>query len=156
VDVLAVVVAMAATTLMFFVLFKVLARPHIPDRALWQGALIGSVAFEVLKQLSSLLLAATQRSPAFQAFGIALILLVWINYFSRIVMYAAAWAHTSRPARAAQSVRAAATPAVPPPAPLATPVHGAAARTGADPRLAFGAGAATALGLVALVRRVRR
>ena len=34
--------------------------------------------------------------PAFQAFGIALILLVWINYFSRVVMYAAAWAHTSR------------------------------------------------------------
>ena len=99
VEVVAVVVAMAATTLMFFVLFKVLARPRTPDRALWQGALLGSVAFEVLKQLSSVLLAATQRSPAFQAFGIALILLVWINYFSRIVMYAAAWAHTSRSAR---------------------------------------------------------
>ena len=156
VDVLAVVVAMAATTLMFFVLFKVLARPHIPDRAMWQGALIGSVAFELLKQLSSLLLAATQRSPAFQAFGIALILLVWINYFSRIVMYAAAWAHTSRPARAAQAVRAAAMPAVPLPAPVATPHAAPTGRTGPDPRLAFGAGAAAALGLVALVRRVRR
>ncbi len=95
---MAVVVAMTATTLMFFVLFKVLARPPTPDRALWQGALLGSVAFEVLKQLSSVLLAATHRSPAFQAFGIALILLVWINYFSRVVMYAAAWAHTSGPA----------------------------------------------------------
>ncbi len=71
-------------------------------------------------------------------------------------MYAAAWAHTSRPARAAQAVRAAATPAVPPPAPIVAPDRGAAGRTGPDPRLAFGAGAATALGLVALVRRVRR
>ena len=36
----------------------------------------------------------------FQAFGIALILLVWINYFSRVVVLAAAWAHTSPEARA--------------------------------------------------------
>ena len=71
-------------------------------------------------------------------------------------MYAAAWAHTSRPARAAQAVRAAATPAVLPPATIAVPDGGAVGRTGPDPRLAFGAGAATALGLVALVRRVRR
>ena len=82
---------------MFFVLFKVLARPPTPDRALWQGALLGSVAFEVLKQLSSM-----RRRPPSAArpskLGIALILLVWINYFSRIVMYAAAWAHTSQPA----------------------------------------------------------
>ncbi len=28
-------------------------------------------------------------------FGVALILLVWINYFSRLVMYAAAWAYTA-------------------------------------------------------------
>ena len=31
-------------------------------------------------------------SPAFQAFGIALILLVWIHYFARVLLYAAAWA----------------------------------------------------------------
>ena len=156
VEVLAVVVAMAATTLMFFVLFKVLARPRTPDRALWQGALLGSVAFEVLKQLSSFLLAATQRSPAFQAFGIALILLVWINYFSRIVMYAAAWAHTSGTARAARDAEPAPPlPVVPRPT-VETSATGPAAGSRADPRLAFGAGAATALGLVALARRRRR
>jgi membrane protein len=155
VELVAVVVAMAATTLMFFVLFKVLARPRTPDRALWQGALLGSVAFEVLKQLSSVLLAATQRSPAFQAFGIALILLVWINYFSRIVMYAAAWAHTSRPARVARDALQTLTVADVRPTER-EPLAGADARTGPDPRLAFGAGAATALGLVALVRRRRR
>ena len=35
-------------------------------------------------------------NPAFQAFGVALILLIWINYFSRLVMYSAAWAYTLR------------------------------------------------------------
>ncbi len=156
VEVVAVVVAMVATTLMFFVLFKVLARPHTPDRALWQGALLGSVAFEVLKQLSSVLLAATQRSPAFQAFGIALILLVWINYFSRIVMYAAAWAYTSRLSEEARAAHQ--PPAVPDVRKSAEPQLAGRAEggSGPDPRLAFGAGAATALGLVALVRRRRR
>ena len=56
--------------------------------------------FEVLKQLSTFLLKATANSEAFQAFGIALILLVWINYFSRVVVLSAAWAHTSPEARA--------------------------------------------------------
>lgn len=157
VEVVAVVVAMVATTLMFFVLFKVLARPHTPDRALWQGALLGSVAFEVLKQLSSVLLTATQRSPAFQAFGIALILVVWINYFSRIVMYAAAWAYTSRLSQEARDTATTPEPSVVPTRTVSVPTVAAdTSRTGTDPRLAFGAGAATALGLVALARRRRR
>ena len=64
------------------------------------AALLGAVGFEALKLASSYLLKATQNQSALQAFGIALVLLVWINYFSRVVMYAASWAHTSRPARA--------------------------------------------------------
>ena len=72
-------------------------------------------------------------------------------------MYAAAWAHTSRAARASPRRRADTC------APRRTRADGRGAaapgrpRGGrADPRLAFGAGAATALGLVALARRRRR
>ena len=75
-------------------------HPHTPKRSLLHGALLGAVGFEILKQLSGLLLSATKGTPAFQAFGIALILVVWINYSSRVVLYAAAWAHTSPEARA--------------------------------------------------------
>ncbi len=42
-------------------------------------------------------------------FGVALILLVWINYFSRLVMYAAAWAYTATTAleqRTTEAIRA--------------------------------------------------
>jgi len=171
VEVTAVLVALVANTLMFFVLFIVLARPRVPDRSLWHGALLGSVGFEVLKQLSSFLLAATQHSPAFQAFGIALILLVWINYFSRVVMYAAAWAYTTPQARALRdaderpvspdvlALRARVTASHSSPPGVRVPADGSPVPTPAasgrrlDPRLAFGAGAAFALGLVALVRR---
>jgi membrane protein len=152
VHVLGVVVGVGANMLLFYALFRLLARSRTPRRALWQGALLGALGFEVLKLASSYLLKATQNQPAFQAFGIALVLLVWINYFSRVVMYAAAWAHTSRPARASRD--AVRTP---------TPIDALALRPQVpvphergDPRLAFAAGAAAALGLVALIRRRRR
>lgn len=93
---------LVASTLLFLALFRLLADPHTPRRSLVSGAILGAVGFELLKLLSGRLLAATQGQPAFQAFGIALILVVWINYFSRVVLYAAAWAHTSPEARAAR------------------------------------------------------
>ncbi len=91
---LAFALGIAIGTLLFFLMFRLLAKPEARDRALWAGALVGALGFEVLKQASGILLAATRGQPAFQAFGIALILLVWINYFSRVVLVAAAWAHT--------------------------------------------------------------
>jgi membrane protein len=155
VQVSAILVALVANTCFFYLLFTLLAQPRPPRRALWHGALLGSLAFEVLKQLSSNLLAATHRSPAFQAFGIALILLVWINYFSRIVMYAAAWAVTSPGDR---DVREPETHPVPVAGGGGVPSTASVGRSRSsrvDPRLAFGAGAAVALGLVAAVRRHR-
>ncbi|MGA8246259.1 MAG: YhjD/YihY/BrkB family envelope integrity protein, partial [Nocardioides sp.] len=103
VHLLGLLVGVSANVLLFFTMFRLLARPALPARSLWQGALLGAIGFEVLKLASSYLLRATQHQQAFQAFGIALILVVWINYFSRVVMYAAAWAYTSRPARAARA-----------------------------------------------------
>lgn len=105
VTVFGVMVGLAASALLFFLLFRFLARPPAPDRALWAGSLLGAVGFEVLKQLSGLLLASTKGQPAFQAFGIALILLVWINYFSRVIVYAAAWAHVDPETRAQRAER---------------------------------------------------
>lgn len=94
------VIGFGANVLLFFSLFKLLVRPHAPNRSLWHGALLGAIVFEALKAASFLLLASTKGQPAFQAFGIALILVVWMNYFSRVVLYAASWAHTSRASRA--------------------------------------------------------
>lgn len=87
--------AIVATSALLMAMFKLLARPHLSRRALLEGALLGAVGFELLKSLANFLIAQTRDQPAFQAFGMALILLVWINYFSRLVMYSAAWAHTA-------------------------------------------------------------
>ena len=153
-----VLLGLAANALLFFSMFRLLAEPRTPARSLWQGALLGAVGFELLKRLSGLLLASTKGQPAFQAFGIALILLVWINYFSRVVLYAAAWSHTSREARAqrylepADPIQGPQSPrlAQRPPAPGA-PAAAAGVRRGLVSSFAAGAGAA--LALVALLRR---
>lgn len=108
VTIIAFAFGLAASALLFFLMFRILAQPPVPVRSLWSGAWLGAVGFELLKQVSGLLLASTRGQPAFQAFGIALILLVWINYFSRVVMYAAAWSHTSPAARAEREARTAA------------------------------------------------
>ncbi len=85
----------AASIVLLLAMFRVLAQPHLPRHALLTGATLGALGFEVLKSLAGLLIGLTKGQPAFQAFGVTLILVIWINYFSRLVMYAAAWAHTS-------------------------------------------------------------
>jgi membrane protein len=153
--VLALCLGLAASTVLFFAFFRLLAQPNTPSRSLWSGAFLGALLFEALKQLSTFLLKATAESEAFQAFGIALILMVWINYTSRVVVLSAAWAHTSPEARALRDANrvadqmpegpridlAAAAPGVRPASPASSP------------KAAFAAGAASMLGLVALLRR---
>lgn len=159
--VLALLLGVGASTLLFFAFFKLLATPEVPNRSLWSGAVVGAVAFEILKQLSTVLLQATREQPAVQAFGIALVLVVWINYFSRVVVLAASWAHTSAAARARREAeaRAAAGLVEGPSTDLevlaaeapAVPLHPSTSSVPA----AFGAGAAAMLALVVILRRRR-
>ncbi len=153
-DTLSIVIGLLANMVLFFTFFRLLGAPDSPDRSLWRGALLGAVGFEALKQASTLLLRATSNSAAFQAFGIALILLVWINYFSRLVMYAAAFAHTSVEARelreqeaVREAVRIAATRVD---LHKDTVVYESSALSSGK---AFAAGGITALGLVAALKR---
>ena len=159
----AVALGLIANSVLFFAFFRLLAAPEVPWRSLWSGALLGAAVFEVLKQVSTYLLGMTKDSEAFQAFGIALILLVWINYFSRVVVFSAAWAHTTVESRALNDARVAVDRAVKgPQVDLRAMASSAAAPSAAlgplprDPRAAFAAGAAAMLGLVAAVRRTTR
>lgn len=144
---------LVVNTVLFFVIFRLVARPRTPASALWQGAVLGGIAFEVLKAVSFLVLGSAKGSPAFQAFGIALVLVVWMNYFSRVVLYAASYAHTSPQARAQREADA--PPAVvqgPSTPPLAVagatpePVRGA-------PLASFLAGAATMVAAFGIFRK---
>jgi len=162
VDLVAIVVGLLASTVLFYAFFRLLAEPDLPKRSLWAGALLGALGFEVLKQASRYLLASTANQPAFQAFGIALILLVWINYFSRVVMFAAAWAYTSPEALEVRE-RAEAEANLDERRQTATTrvelskAPGVAARSGrAAIAAAYAAGGLSALGLIALLTRKKK
>jgi membrane protein len=102
--------AILASMLLLLAMFYLLvSESHPPRSSLVRGALLGAVGFELLKLAANVLLGHTRGQPAFQAFGVALILVVWINYFSRLVMYSAAWAYTDPLAlerRTAEAIRA--------------------------------------------------
>jgi membrane protein len=156
VDVVAVVIGLVVNAALFFGMF-LLAEPTTPRRSLWEGAALGGVGFEALKLLSSYLLAASRGTPAFQVFGTALILLLWINYFSRVILYAATFAYVSATARAARDQAYAAArvqgpqspplelPDVPP-----GPVRGPGAVT------AFLVGAGSMVGVLAVLKKMGR
>ncbi|MBA2699939.1 MAG: YihY/virulence factor BrkB family protein [Nocardioidaceae bacterium] len=92
---------LAASTLLLYVMFRLLGEPRVGNGALWQGALLGAAGFEVLKLLVIYVLGGVGGS-AFAPLAIAITLVVWINYFSRLILYGASWAFTSDPLTATQ------------------------------------------------------
>ena len=160
-DALTRLVSWAIDTLLFFLLFRLVGRPQVPDRTLWVAAVLGGFAFEVLKAVSFVLLRFVQGNPAFATFGASLIVLVWINYFAKVVLYAAAWAYTSPSARELRGAFAAA-PVQGPQTPslagsVATDVAQASPRGRRTvPVGSFLAGAATMVAAQGLLKKVGR
>ena len=155
VDLLTIVLGLLANAVLFYAMFRLLAAPGLPKRAMWSGALLGAVGFEILKQISGLLIRATQGNPAFQVFGLALILLVWINYFSRDILYAASWAWTHPLARE----RRVAEPEAPvqgPPSPSGDELGGAGEHGGRFKKGTFAAGAALGAAAATAIARAGR
>lgn len=85
---------LAASTVLFYVMYRLLGKPEMTGKPLWQGALLGAAGFEVLKVLVVNVFGSVGGS-AFAPLAIAITLVVWINYFSRLVLYGAAWAMTA-------------------------------------------------------------
>lgn len=91
---LGIVLGVCASTLLFFAMYRVLGSPDLPAKPLWQGAFFGAVGFEVLKVIVVNVIGGVGGS-AFAPLAIAITLVVWINYFSRLILYGASWAVTS-------------------------------------------------------------
>jgi membrane protein len=89
-----VVLGVAASTLLFFVMYRLLGRPEVPARALWQGALFAAIGFEALKLIVVNILGRV-GGKSLASLAIAVTLVIWINYFSRLTVYGASWAMTS-------------------------------------------------------------
>ena len=86
-----IVLALAADTVVFLWLLKVVAHTRVDVRRLLPGALFGAVGFEILKVLGSLYLALISGSVTASTFGGAVGILVWINLVSRYALFTTAW-----------------------------------------------------------------
>jgi membrane protein len=92
--VVAVVLGVCASSVLFFAMFKLLPNPDLPLGALWRGALLAAVGFELLKEIVVNVLGGVGGTP-FAPLALAVTLVIWINYFSRLVLLGAAWAWTA-------------------------------------------------------------
>lgn len=146
---LGIALGLAANVALFFSMFKLLTDTETPRRALLEGALFGAIGFEILKQAATFILKGTASSPAFQVFGIALVLVVWINYSTRLILYAAAFAYTAPEAIEARGL-VEGDPVQGPQVPDISTITATSTRpTWVGP---FAAGGAAMLGLIAFVR----
>jgi membrane protein len=88
------ILGVLANTLMFFVIYRLLGRPDIPARAVWRGAVFAAIGFEALKIIVVNVLGGVSGTT-FAPLAVAVTLVIWINYFSRLTVYGASWAMTS-------------------------------------------------------------
>lgn len=89
-------VGILADIALFGYLFTRLPRIRRPRRAVLRGALFAAVGFGFLKFAGRFYIAhfVSQGSKVFGTFAVLAGLLVWINLFSRFVLFAAAWTVT--------------------------------------------------------------
>ena len=92
--ILAVALALLVDTVLFAILFSRLPGADLTWRRLRSGAFVAAVGFEILKLFGTFLIAKTTQNPLYATFGVLVGLLVWINFVSRLLIYAAAWTAT--------------------------------------------------------------
>lgn len=88
--------SVAVSWLLFTWMIAKLPRTPVSLRAAARAGLLAGVGFELLKQLGSAYLRIVLHGPAGAAFGPVLGLMVFAYLTARLVLFATAWAATSR------------------------------------------------------------
>ncbi|MGV9413275.1 inner membrane protein YhjD [Nocardia sp. NPDC003693] len=143
--VLSLILAVLANWAVFVWVIARMPRHPVTLRSAARAALIAAVVFELLKQLSSLVLRSVVNGPAGVTFGPIIGLMVFSYFTARIILFATAWAATASENDLPADI--------PPPAPAVieprVSISGLTAGAGAA---LFGAGA-VAGALVSVLRR---
>jgi membrane protein len=88
------VISLAAITLLFAAMFKVLPDAKISWRSVWVGAVFTAVLFVLGKYVIGLYLGKSNPGQAYGAAGSLAVLLLWIYYSSLIVLFGAEFTET--------------------------------------------------------------
>ena len=128
-------------------LIMILPRTKVPKKSGFTGAAIGAVAFEAIKQLSTVIMSSATGSPAGAVFGPVIVLMIVMYLVWRVVLYISAWTATT-----AESLKYA-HPPVPEPAVIRVRNE---VREGAPAGAVFGVGAALGAAAVGVAKLFRR
>ncbi|MFS0354231.1 YhjD/YihY/BrkB family envelope integrity protein [Corynebacterium striatum] len=142
-----IVVGLVANFLVFWWMIVFLPRTDVPTKSGLKGAAIGAVAFEAIKQLSTVIMSSASGNPAGAVFGPVIVLMVVMYLIWRVVLYVSAWTATTE-----ESMELA-EPPVPEPAVIRVRNE---VKSGPSTGVTLGAGAvlgAAAAGVAALLRR---
>ncbi|MCG7606329.1 inner membrane protein YhjD [Mycolicibacterium sp. (ex Dasyatis americana)] len=145
--VLSILVSVGISWMLFTWIISRLPREAVPFRSALRAGLLAAVGFEIFKQVASIYLQSVLNGPAGATFGPVLGLMVFAYVTARLILFATAWAATTRESLAAAPV--------PPPEPAQivtrVQVHEGVGVSGALAAAAMGA--VGALGLSRLLRR---
>lgn len=91
----ALVLGVIANLLVIYWLIVYMPRVKVPRKPCFYAALAGAIAFEIVKQVGSLVASSVLKSPAGIAFGPVIGIMVILYVVWQIIMYCSAWAATS-------------------------------------------------------------
>jgi membrane protein len=102
--VLSLLVSLAISWLLFTWIIARLPRESISFRSSLRAGLLVAVGFEIFKQVASIYLKSVMQGPAGATFGPVLGLMVFAYITARLILFATAWAATSKENLAAEPV----------------------------------------------------
>ena len=88
-QILNLIISIAAITVLFALIYKILPDAEIAWRDVWLGAFVTSVLFSIGKTLIGLYLGNSAIASSFGAAGSLVLLLVWIYYSAQILFFGA-------------------------------------------------------------------
>jgi membrane protein len=97
VQLLALVAALVADSLVGWVLFRALPHGAVSGRALAEAAAAFAIGFQVLIQLVTVIVSHASANVVYGTFAATVGVLVWISYVSRLILLVAAWTATTSP-----------------------------------------------------------
>lgn len=92
---MSVVVALAAGTALFRLLFAWFSPVFVPARLAWIGSGLGAAGLLVLQALTGYLIGMFSRNLSAQLFGPLIVLMLFLNLFATLILLIAAWLATA-------------------------------------------------------------
>ncbi len=94
-QVLAMLLTVVLSTLLFWFLFHVLPQYQAPLKDMLKGSLGAGIAMTVLLYTTTQVIGVLSRSLSTVVFGNIIIVMLFFNLFARLILFAAAWIATS-------------------------------------------------------------